>query len=76
MKIVRSSIIRFPGYSEEVQTGTEVEFMEEVWRQIIQENYRAAVDEYENSGFRKLPTEEKIIEWIAESCGSDEHHAM
>ena len=69
------SRIRIPGYSNEVQTGTEVEFEEEVYGQINQKIYRVAVGEYENCGFRKIPTEEKIIERTVESCGPDEHHA-
>ena len=48
---------RIPGYSDEVQTGTE--FTEEVCDQINQEISRAALIEYENSGIRKLLTEEK-----------------
>ena len=71
-----ASTIRIPGYGNEVQPGTEVEFTEEVCGQVNQETYRAALSEYENSGFRKILTEEKIIEWSVESCGPDEHHAM
>ena len=44
--------IRIPGYGDEVQTETEVEFMEEVCGQINQKIYREALSEYENSGFR------------------------
>ena len=65
---------RIPGYSDEVQTGTEVEFTEEVYDQIIQEISRAALIEYGNSGIRKFLTE-KVIEWSVESCGPHEHHA-
>ena len=67
---------RIPGYGDEVQTGTEAEFTEEACGQLNQEIHRAAVSEYDNSGFRKIPTEEKIIERSKESCGPDEHHAM
>ena len=59
-----------------MQTGTEVEFTEEICGQTNQEINRAALSEYENSGFRKLPTEEEIIERRVESCGPDEHHAV
>ena len=34
------------------------------------------VSEFENSGFREILTEEKVIERRVESCGPDEHHAM
>ena len=67
---------RIPGYSDEVQTGPEVEFTEEVCDQTNQEISRAALSEYENSGFRNIPTEEKVIERRVESCGPDEHHAI
>ena len=67
---------RIPGYGDEVQTGTEVEFPRDVCGQINQESYRAALSEYKKSGFSKLPVEEKIIERRVESCGPDEHHAM
>ena len=70
------SRIRIPDYSDEVQTGTVVEFTEEVCGQTNQEIYRAALSEYENSGFRKVPTDGKIIERSVESCGPDEHHVM
>ena len=69
------SRIRVPGYGNEVQTGSEVEFTEEVCVQINQAIYRAALSENENSGFGELPTEEKVIERRVESCGPDEHHA-
>ena len=68
--------IRIPDCGDEVQNGTEAEFTEEVCGQTNQEISRAAVSEYENSGFRNFPTEEKVIERSVESCGSDEHHAM
>ena len=70
------SRIRIPGYGDEVQSGTEAEFTEEVCVQINQENYRAALSEYENSGNGEFPTKEKIVERRVESCGPDEHHAM
>ena len=77
MSIAESgSRIRIPGDGDEVQTGPEVEFTEEVFRQINQKIYGAALSEYENCGFRKIPTEDKIIERSVESCGPDEHHAM
>ena len=59
-----------------MQTGTEVEFTEEICGQINQKIYSAALSKYENSGFGKFPTEEEIIERSVESCGPDEHHAM
>ena len=68
--------IRIPDCGDEVQNGTEAEFTEEVCGQTNQEISRAAVSEYENSGFRNFPTEEKVIERSVESFGSDEHHAM
>ena len=67
---------RIPGYGDGVQPGTEVELTEEVCGQINQELCRAALLEYENSGFRKILTEEIIIERCVESCGPDEHHAL
>ena len=68
--------IRIPGYSDEVQTGTEVEITEEVCGQTNQDIDRAVLSVYENSGFRKILTEEKVIERRVESCGPVEHHAM
>ena len=62
--------------AEQVQTGIEVEFTEEVYDQINKEIYRAALRKYENSGFGKLPTEGKIIEWSVKSFGPDEHHEV
>ena len=59
-----------------MRTGTEVEFTEEVSGQVNLKNYRAALSEYENSGFRKIPTEEKVIERSVESYEPDEHHPM
>ena len=77
MSIVESgSRIRNPGDGDKVQTGPEVEFTEEVFGQINQKIYGAALSENENCGFRKIPTEDKIIERSVESCGPDEHHAM
>ena len=77
MSIAESgSRIRIPGDGDEVQTGPEVEFTKEVCDQTNQEISRAALSEYENSGFRNIPTEEKVIERRVESCGPDEHHAM
>ena len=65
-----------PGDGDEVQTGTEAEFTEEVCGQTSQEICRAALSENENNGFREFPTEEKIVERRVESCGPDEHHAV
>ena len=70
------SRIRFPAYGNEVETGNEVEFTEEVCGQVNQEFCRAVLSEYENSGFRKILTEEKNHLRSVESCGPDEHHAM
>ena len=67
--------IRIPDCGDEVQNGTEAEFTEEVCGQTNQEISRAALREYENSGFRKILTEEKVIKRSVESCGPDEHHA-
>ena len=67
---------RIPGYGSEVQTGTDVEFTDEICGQTNQENFRAALSEYENSGNGELPTEEEIIERRGESCGPYENHAM
>ena len=68
--------IRIPNCGDEVQNGTEAEFTEEVCGQANQKISRAALREYENSGFRKTLTEEKVIERRVESCGPVEHHAM
>ena len=65
-----------PGYGDDVQTATEVEFTEEVCGRMNQEIHRAALSEHENSGLKEILTEEKIIERSVESCGPDEHHAM
>ena len=70
------SRLRIPGCGNEVQTGTEVEFTEEVCNEVNQEIYRAALREYENSGNGELPTEQETIEQSVESCGPDEHLAM
>ena len=67
---------RIPGYGDEVQTATDVEFTEEVCGQMNQENHRAVLSEHENSGLKEILTEEKIIGRSVESCGPDEHHAM
>ena len=71
-----SSRRRIPAYGDEVETGNEVEFTEEFCGQMTHETCKAVLSEYENSGFRKIHTEEKIIERSVESCGPDEHHAM
>ena len=68
--------IRIPDCGDEVQNGNEAEFTEEVCGQTNQEISRAAVREFENSGFRKFPTEGKVNERSVESCGPVEHHAM
>ena len=70
------SRIRIPGYGNERQTGTEVEFTDKICGQTNPEVFRAALSEYENSGNGELPTEEEIIERRVESCGPDENHAM
>ena len=68
---------RIPSYSDEVQTGTEVEFTEEICCQTNQEICRAVLSKNNNSGNdRKFSTEEKIIERSVESCGPDEHYAF
>ena len=59
-----------------MQNGNEAEFTEEVCGQTNQEISRAALREDENSGFRKILTEGKVIERSVESCGPVEHHAM
>ena len=58
------------------KNGNEAEFTEEVCGQTNQKISRAAVSGFENSGFRKFPTEGKVIERSVESCGPVEHHAM
>ena len=70
------SIGKIPGYGEEVKTGTEIEFTEEICDQVNQDISRTALSEYENNGLRKIPTEMKVVERRVESCGPDEHHAM
>ena len=70
------SRLRFPDYGDEGETGNEVVFTEEVCGQVNQEFCRAVLSKDENRGFRKIPTEEKIIERSVESCGTDEHHPM
>ena len=45
---------RIPGYGEAVETGTEVEFMEEVCSQMNQEIYRVALSEHKNSGLKEI----------------------
>ena len=67
---------RIPGCGDEVQTGTEVEFTDEVSGQVKQEIYRAALSEYENGDIKKILTEQKVIKRSVESCGPVEHHAM
>ena len=76
-RIAESCIrIRIRGYGDEVRTGTEIDFTEEVCGQINDEICRAALSESENSGFRKTPAEEKIIERTVESYGPEGHYAM
>ena len=70
------SRIKIPAYGDALETGNEVEFTEEVCDQPNHEFSRAALSEYENSGFRNIPTEEKVIERRVESYGPDEHRAM
>ena len=68
--------IRIPDCGDEVQNGTEAEFTEEVYGKKNQQISRAALREYENSGFREILTEEKVIERRVESFGPVEHHAI
>ena len=68
--------IRIPGDGDEMKTGTEVEFTEDICGQTNQKICRAALSEYENSGFREIPTKEKVIERRVESCGPVEQHDM
>ena len=42
------SRIRIPGYGNERQTGTEVEFTDKICGQTNQKVFRAALSEYEN----------------------------
>ena len=51
------SRIRIPCYGDVMETGTAVELTEDVGGQINWETYRAALTDYENSGFRKVSTE-------------------
>ena len=44
--------LRFPAYGDEVETGNEGKFMEEVCGQVNQETSRAALSEDENSGLK------------------------
>ena len=77
MNIAESgSRIRIPGDGDEVQTGPEVDFTDEICGQTNQEIYRAALSENENSGFRKQMSEGKIIERKVESCRPNEHYAV
>ena len=77
MSIAESgSRIRIPGGGDKVRTGPEVEFTDEICGQTNREICRAALSEYENSGFRQQTSEEKIIERSVESCGPDEHYAV
>ena len=70
------SRIRIPGDGDEVQTGPEVEFTDEICGQTNQENCRAALSENENTGFRKQTSEGEIIERKVEPCGPNEHYAV
>ena len=71
------SRVKIPGCVNEVQTGTEVDFTEEICAQINQEIHKAELSENDNSGNdRKFPTKEKVIERRVESCGPVEHFAM
>ena len=70
------SRLRFPAYGDEVQTGNEVEFTEEVSDQVNQDVSRTVLGENENSEFRKILTVEKVIERRVESFWSDEHYAV
>ena len=70
------SRLRFPAYGDEVETGNEVEFTEEVCGQVNQEIHGAALSENKNSDFRKQTSEEKNIERSVESCGPNEHYAV
>ena len=76
-RVVESgSGMRILDCGDEVPNGTEAKFTEEVYGQTNQQMCRAQLSKYENSGFRKILTEEKVIERRVESCGPDEHHAM
>ena len=70
------SRIRIPGDGDEVQSGPEVEFTDEICGQTNQEICRAALSEYENSDEKEIRTEEKINELCVESCGPNENHAV
>ena len=74
--MLSGSRIRIPGDGDEVQTGPEVEFTDEICGQTNQEICRAALSENENSGFRKQTSEGEIIEQKVESCGPNEHYAV
>ena len=76
MSIAESgSRIRIPGDGEEVQTGPELEFTDEICGQTNQEICRAALSENEKSGFRKQTSAAETIERKVESCGPNEHYA-
>ena len=69
--------ISIRGYDDEVRTGTEIDFTEEICGQVNQGICKAELSENDNSGNdRKFPTKEKINERSVESYGPVEHHAM
>ena len=77
MRVAESgSRLQTPGCGDAVQTGSEVDFTEEICSQVKLEFYRVPRSKNENSGFRGIPTEEKVIRRSVESCGPEEHHAM
>ena len=67
------SRLRNPGDSDEVQTGSEDEFSEEVFGQPIKLICKTALSEFEYSGIRKFLTEERIIARSFHSCWQDEY---
>ena len=67
------SRLRNPGDSDEVQTGSEDEFSEEVFCQPNKLICKTALSEFEYSGIRKFLTEERIIARSFDSCWQDEY---
>ena len=51
------SRLRFPAYGDEVETGTEVEFTEDVCGQMNQEIHRAVLSKHKYNGLKEILTE-------------------
>ena len=59
-----------------MQTGTKVEFIENVCCQISKKICRAALSKHEKSGIKEILTIEKSIDLSVESCGPGEPHVI